>query len=357
MLPSYKFKNLIFENRGKLFQYILDNEILNFNKYDIECIYEPHSIYNFKRNENYGDLFLLSKRRLEELKSKGKKITLWYSGGIDSHFILHCMKKHNIWCDRICIYFWDNMNGKPDEIYIKETYEAIKQLYSYDIPKHVEIKIPTITQSIFDNMLTMQEYIFKSSVHAYSCEVIVKLWSELVGCELYNKDHINLRGSVTPLLSYEKEWGYKFIDYQLGNEFNDSEMFITDSDYFLESYLNNIINNIEAKIGKNKNFLEILSRESERYFKLMSNEMKIINEEIFQPQFDKRDKRGYKTNIPIVDLVLGFSGTKFIDQCIKGKKLNSKWYNDFINILEINKNLITLDLTTGPLSSKRKLIT
>lgn len=334
MLAKYYINGTEFDNRYDLFKYITGDE--NQQSYDVSDVQAKlniHNDYKFKRQINYQDLFQLAKKRLQTLKESGKKIHFWYSGGMDSHFVLYCMKLFDIWPDTINTYIIDPSDGKLEMLHRNEGTPAIEFLSEFGVPDYVEKIVWDVGSEQFLKTIKLDKFTEYSSIFQYSHIFVTNFFYKTIDDFPVGEDHIHLKGSVTPHMWYDKGWKFAYVDYQFeGVVYGHSEYFIDADSEFLEAYINSILNVFESKYGKfGFDMMHTLTKNNDRFMKKLCPEIVKAYEGINWVQYAKSVKESFKTDIEIVDLILKKTQVKAHDIYKKSFENNYNWvkvYND-----------------------------
>lgn len=351
MLATYYINGSKFDNRYNLFEHLKGEEFSHsFNVSDVSARLNKHNDYKFKRDKNYKDLFELGKKRLLELKATGKKIHFWYSGGMDSHFVLYCMKKFDIWPDTINTYIIDPSDKKLDILHRQEGSPAVEFLKSFGIPENVKCICWDIDSDRFKKTLQLQDFTKYSSIFHFSHIFVTNFFYKTFDDFPVGEEHIHLKGSVTPHIFYDNGWKFYYVDYQFeGVVYGHSEYFIDVDSEFLEAYVNSIINALEVKYGKfNKDIMALLTKNNDRFLKKLCPEIITAYEGISWPQFEKHVKDTITTNNDLVNTILTYAQVKAYDIFKQSYENKLDWLEIYYdNLTRCDKEVIMNSLLYG----------
>jgi len=259
-----EFYHYLHKKTGKIFSDSRVDAIHQSSiKYGHELEFCISSIDQFDFKRKYNNNFSNDvKDFLYRLKNQFKKINLWYSGGLDSHFILNNFIKHDIPLDEIttCVKLpFDNhffSQIAADEVY--SALPFIKGNYSNDITDYisrhrVKISTPVVGSKEFTAFYENPEWIKQSNSGSIRSAVYEANIMHLID---FDKDPkiCNLFGLETPNVFYDDGWKFSFFDRayvpNISLMFNPSGR----DPLFVESFVNAIIDQLEKIPNYQKKF-------------------------------------------------------------------------------------------------------
>ena len=240
----FKFGDLKFQTKFDLCSHIGLNQLKLEDLHNSSFVpYNNFNNYVFKRikNSNFEDVAL---KRLKQLREQYSFIRLWYSGGKDSHIILHLAEKYNIKFDEILSF--------PNAIYGKVELQNVDKL----IPKyyHEENKFLKIVQDPKHYNMVYRNSDWWKHTPYWGIQMAMHnpLMYRFILPELkeiqFPKNRCELIGGEVPTIWKDKDnWNFIFNEYEFNSStFDTCENFIFSSE-ILESYVNNIINSLEKQ--------------------------------------------------------------------------------------------------------------
>ena len=350
MYPEYFFKGENFKNRFDLFDYIVKNKIdENDEKNNIASksgLFPEET--EFKRNKENVDLFELGRKRLLQIKQTGKKFHFWYSGGLDSTFVLECMIRFNIYPDVIHTYMVDPCDRKLSLLHRDEVQKSIDFLDSLNLPSNIERKLWELNSEIFEKCFKLDSYLEYSSIVNYSFIFVTNWYHKIYSDFPLSDSDYHLFGSITPRIMFDGKWKFSFYDYQFEMMLqSNNEYFITSDREFLEAYINNIINTCNSRMKWNQKIIDIQSQNDERFLKKMCPEIVEAGKLIKWEQYSKVVKDPIKTGNAAIDVVTSKFQVKSTHTLMSSIDNNLSWVQDFYNLIKRNEEVIIRDTNFG----------
>ena len=219
----------------------------NTQSHDWVLRIDPLQSYQFRRQP--GNLDLSMATALTRIRQKYSKIRLFYSGGLDSHFVMqHCL--HNkIHLDEIYSViktpFQNSLLMALDEginsahPFLQEVSEQLSR---------TKVHTPVLTHEFYNKFYAVDDY-WKYSYSMFIVEPS-RVCNIINGFALDNKDVCNLTGIDTPFVYWDQGWKFCFVDLQFMSEHSNQQASLVHSlslqdPEFLQAYVNAIVDQME----------------------------------------------------------------------------------------------------------------
>ncbi len=271
MAKHYSHKGQKIDSRWDLVNFYRKNK--NINKDNVECVFDPFEHVKFirEKNVNYDEAVF---QRLVELRSRDKKFNFWYSGGMDSHIILHYMKKFNIWPDEI--FNHDTFPEFEDVIQHQESAAARKVLKNYGIPKSVKITYLDMDHAYYKSMIENDDF-WNSELDSASTGIFQL--TMMSTCNMHKhkpwkidyEGETHLMGAIYPKLRYNTGiWYFNMTSGTIdGAKWSEHiENFLISCPDFTNVYFNAVIDFFESK-GYSEQELNYISNMQQREYKYL----------------------------------------------------------------------------------------
>jgi hypothetical protein len=270
---------------------------------------------------------------LYRLKTQYLKINLWYSGGIDSHFLLRGFINHDVPLDEIFII---KQMPFDDHAYSKITCEALYTAIPYldTIQDYIIRHNVKTTQLTFGSRENEQYYRDPSWIqHTHSGEMRNASYVSQV-IKQFNIDITasvcHLTGSETPFFFYDQGWKFYFIDQQIDVDATQIKPTTHDA-VFLEAYVNAVLDQLELYPDYKTRFAEKNSAYRSTEFKRILPQMQEANATVWG-QFPKF---GFNVSSDS-DFITRVNTCSFKNQLDyrSAKELNPKWFQDYCQLTD-----------------------
>lgn len=291
-------------------------------------------IDNYQFGRKFVNFDTTTNEFLCRLRNKYKKINLWYSGGVDSHYLLSSFIKHNIPLDEITICkklpFGDHSYSM---ITAEELYTAIPYINTataaVDYIKHHQTKLSTLTIGAreYKNFFRSPSWINNTNIGEIRSPTFISNVFKLIPDIDVSTSTCNLLGSETPFVYYNNGWKFYFVDWQFNAETHQSIVKPATSDpLFLESYVNAIIDQLEKNPEFDKKFSREFNRSvSSKFFTRLVPELQQVNSSIWA-QYPNVSFDCDHTDIK--QLINSATFKSWIDYR-SGLELAPSWFNDY----------------------------
>jgi hypothetical protein len=328
--------NFYYKQLNNDYQFYSRFDIINsadsIQPYDLNfCI---SSLDNYRFTRKPANFSIAIRDFLLRLRNKYKKINLWYSGGVDSHFLLYNFIKYDIPLDEITICkkqpFGDHVYSK---LTAEETYTAmpyISTIAAGYIKQHqTKLSTPIIGIQEYEKFFKDSSWIKHTLIGDIRSPTYISNAIKLVPDIDTDPSTCNLNGSETPFVIYDNGWKFYFVDRQIIPENNDLIYKPTTSDpEFLESYVNAIIDQLERIPGYKEKFSKTGSRDvRSKFFTQIIPEIQEINSSIWA-QYPKVSFDSDGSDIK--DLVNHLSVKTLLDYR-SALELQPNWFLDYCN--------------------------
>lgn len=266
---------------------------------------------------------------IKQLRDTHKYIRLWYSGGVDSHYLLRCWIKSGLPLDEIAISIADPFDGQcayypgyePELTaipWLQENQNKIKKIKS-------KVKIYKSQSKDYEKAFSDHNWFKKTSWHSY------QYFNTLSFFNLhYNLDHgYNIGGSCIPYIWHDDVWKWCFLDRQLlcdfGNHANHEHIGSLTIEFpeFVEAMVN-----AYSKKADPVTQHEVLGNAHNRNLKYIIPEFQKASNDI-KVQFPKGGRQ-----LPAMDIIekvnLGFKPWISL-QTINSLKNKPKWWSMYLD--------------------------
>lgn len=200
------------------------------------------------------DLDVESKIALSALRDKYKKLALYYSGGLDSHFVLKQMIQHKIFPDKIVVMVDETIPGNFAFTPGNETKYAWRRLVEYRrdglIPSSVKLEKMVITPKMALEFFSSDRF-WELSCPFYNNIATIRS-NALVECLEIDKDYQMLYGQTSPNIYWDadlSQWTVAYVDLTLDLNFASPNLtvFNMHDRRIMEAHLNSVINELEKE--------------------------------------------------------------------------------------------------------------
>lgn len=191
-------------------RYQLIDAQLNNNGSDATITIDNLDNYSFKRikNSNLSDIVC---DLLIDLKNKNPGLRLWYSGGIDSHFILYHSIIANVKFDEI-ISVVKTPFDDPELLVLDEATHSAFTTLDENKEKLQSTKIikTRLTHEHYENYFSEKDFWLHDSLHHLLSPTYTNNMINLF--ELDKSPLINIKGIDTPHIYWDHGWHFRFVD-------------------------------------------------------------------------------------------------------------------------------------------------
>ena len=236
--------------------------------------------YQFHRRPS--DLAQVTARALQQLRQQYGTLRLFYSGGIDSQYVLHHCLINRIHIDEIYsvvkVPYKDPVLLALDES-INSAQPFLKQVAEQ--LTHTKIHTPILDHEFFDQFYSGDDY-WKYSFLMYIGEPS-RVCNMIDGFHLTTTDVCNLAGIDTPFVYWNNGWQFCFVDQQIMSEHVSKHSQAVhslsfDSPEFIESYVNAIVDQMEQHVDYRVRFsLGNVLQQRSKILQHMVPEMQKVN--------------------------------------------------------------------------------
>lgn len=204
--------------------------------------------YTFRRRP--GELGAATAKALAQLRQQHNKLRLFYSGGLDSHFVLHHCLINNIHLDEI----YSAVKTPYQDPVLLALDESVNSAQPYlrqnaDRLSQTKIHTPTLDHAFFDQFYSSPDY-WRYSYLMYMGEPS-RVCNMIQGFGLDTNEFCNLVGIDTPYVYWHDGWRFCFVDHQMLSEHVNKQTsnavysLSLDNPEFLEAYVNTIVDQLE----------------------------------------------------------------------------------------------------------------
>jgi hypothetical protein len=207
------------------------------------------TLCNYKFQRRSCDLNDATARALNKLRKKYNKIRLWYSGGQDSHFLLHHFLSNKIHIDEIYTLIKTPCKN-PLSLALDEGLNAAKPFLESiaDQLSSTKICYPRATHQELDRF-----YSENPDYWRYNMTALPNPWhtsNKISHWGLDQEGVCNLAGIETPHVYWDGAWKFCFIDVQILEQHTNKKKtpvcnISLDDPEWIESYVNAIVDQME----------------------------------------------------------------------------------------------------------------
>lgn len=269
--------------------------------HNLEFVLPSIDSVEFKRKSVNFDLE--TKEFLFRLKNSHEKINLWYSGGVDSHFLLTNFIKYDIPLNQLTVCTklpFDHHSCS--KITAEELYTALPYLdkISDYVKRHcVEILLPVAGADHYEKFFSNPNWVNNTNNGSVRTPTdIVNVLPAMPDQE----DICQLTGHETPFVVYDNGWKFYFVDHQLLPDITSTiyKPTVYDS-LFLESYVNTIVDQLEKILNFEDKFCLGQQSAGSKFFSRLVPEMQHANSTVWaqypKASLDINDRTNILTKI------------------------------------------------------------
>ena len=264
-------------------QYAYRHELVDqtgANSHDFVLHIEPLVQYRFQRQAS--NLAQVTATVLAQLRKQYGTLRLFYSGGLDSQFVLHHFLANHVQLDEIYSVVKTPYN---DDVLLAldESVNSAQPFLQQEADQllQTQIHLPVLDHAFFDQFYSSDDY-WKYSFLMYLGEPS-RVCNMIDAFSLDITDHCNLTGIDTPFVYWDQAWKFCFVDQQIISEYVSKHSCAAyslslNSPEFIEAYVNTIVDQMEkypdyqSRFSRN-NVLQYRSK----FIQRMVPEMQVVN--------------------------------------------------------------------------------
>lgn len=338
--PQQKLSSKQFSYYNKINHNVYDfrHQIIDIeNSLPHDFVLKISSLSNHKFQRRSYNLNDATAQALEKLRKRYDTIRLWYSGGQDSHFLLHHFLLNKIHINEIYTLIKTPCKN-PISLALDEGLGSAKPFLESiaDQLSLTKVCYPKVTHDELDRFFLENPDYWRYNTSAlpnpwHTCNKISHFTSD-------QKDVCNLAGIETPHVYWDDAWKFCFIDVQVNEQHVNKQCtpvrnISLDDPEWLEAYVNNIVDQMELYPDYRIRFSwDKQIKKSTKLFQRLVPEMQYINGLIFGVKTPKWIDPNPPADTSFIEKVLlkNFRSFEYL-QSMKIENEHPWWLNQWRN--------------------------